>query len=147
MKVILKQRIEKIGDAWDMVNVKDGFARNFLFPQDLAFEATKKNLNLRQELMASLSASAQKEKSSAQALAKKIADASFTLAAEANIDDKLYGSVDENEVAKLLASEGYTVEKKNILLNEPIKVLGVYEIPIKLHPEVSTKIKVWIVKK
>ena len=147
MKVILKQRVEKIGDAWDMVNVKDGYARNFLLPQGLALEATKGNLNIRQELMASRSASAQKEKSAAQDLAKKITHASFTLAVEANVDDKLYGSVDANEVAKLLESEGYAVEKKRILLDEPIKSLGVYDIPVKLHSEVSTKIKVWIVKK
>lgn len=147
MKVILKQKVEKIGDAWDTVNVKDGFARNFLFPRGLAFEANKENLKIKQELMASKSALEEKEKSRAQELAKTLASASFTLTCEANVDDKLYGSADALEIAKLLASEGYSVDKKNILLDEPIKSLGVYEIPIKLHSEVSAKIKVWVVKK
>lgn len=147
MKVILKQRIEKVGKAWDLVNVKDGFARNFLFPKDLALEATKSNLTLRQSRMALKEAELLKEKANAQDLAKKLQNASFTLPAEANVDDKLYGSVDREEIVKLLDEEGYAIEKKNILLDEPIKSLGVYEIAIHIHPEVSTKIKLWIVKK
>lgn len=147
MKVILKQRLENIGNAWDTVNVKDGFARNYLFPRGLAFEATKGNLKITQDLANSKAALQEKVKADTHVLAKKLQNASFTLACEANIDDKLYGSVDSLEVSKLLASEGYTIDKKNILLDEPIKSLGVYEIPLKLHPEIVSKIKVWVVKK
>src|SRR3989338_5517474 len=147
MKVILKQRVEHIGNAWDTVSVKDGFARNYLFPLVLAFEATKGNLKITQDLANSKAAVQEKEKTDAQGLAKKLQNASFTLSCEANVDDKLYGSVDSLEVSKLLVSEGYTIDKKNVLLDEPIKSLGVYEIPLKLHPEVVSKIKVWVVKK
>ena len=147
MKVILKQRVEHIGNAWDTVNVKDGYARNYLFPLGLAFEATKGNLKITRDLANSKAALHEKEKADAQGLAEKLQNASFTLSCEANADDKLYGSVDSLEVSKLLTSEGYSIDKKNILLDEPIKSLGVYEIPLKLHPEVVSKIKVWVVKK
>lgn len=147
MKVILKEKVEKLGGPWDTVNVKDGFARNFLFPRGLALEANKGNLRLIEEAKRSRSALEEKEKLQAQELAKKIQNASFTLSLEAHVDDRLYGSVDAQELAQFLASEGYPIDKKNILLDEPIKALGVYHIDIKLHPEVTTKIKVWIVKK
>ena len=80
-------------------------------------------------------------------LAKKLQNASFTLAMEATPEDKLYGSVDAEELVKFLKSEGYALDKKNILLDEPIRSLGVYNIEIRLHPELTAKIKVWIVKK
>ena len=147
MKIILKQRVEKLGQAWDVVKVKDGFARNYLFPRGLALEATKGNLKVKESQQASKADRIEKEKSKAEALAQKLEMQSFTLASEATADDKLYGSVDALELAKFLSSEGYEIDRKNILLDEPIKSLGVYNVDIKLHPEVITKIKVWIVKK
>lgn len=147
MKIILKQRVEKVGGAWDVVNVKDGFARNFLFPRNLAMEANRGNLKIRETLQASRVALLEKERAEAEGLAGKLQEASFTLAREANTDDKLYGSVDAQELAKLLQDEGYTVDKKDILLDEPLKSLGVYNVSVRLHPEVLAKIKVWIVKK
>ena len=147
MKVILKQKVEKLGDAWDAVNVKDGYARNFLFPGGLALEATKANFKIKEDFKTSKLASQGKEKLRADELAKKLEQASFTLSMEATAEDKLYGSVDAEELAKFLESEGYTVDKKNVLLEEPIKSLGVYTVDLKLHPEVSAKIKLWIVKK
>ena len=147
MKVILKQKVEKLGDAWDALNVKDGYARNFLFPRGLALEATKANFKIKEDFKTSKLASQGKEKLQAEVLAKKLEQASFTLSMEATAEDKLYGSVDAEELAKFLESEGYTVDKKNVLLEEPIKSLGVYTVDLKLHPEVSAKIKLWIVKK
>ena len=147
MKVLLKQRVEKLGEIWDMVNVKDGFARNFLFPRGLALEATKANLKVREDFLASRSALAGKERHRAEELAKKLQGASFTLALEANADDRLYGSIDADGLAKLLESEGYAIEKKNVLLDEPIRSLGVYSVDVKVHPEIVTKIKIWVVKK
>lgn len=147
MKVILKERVEKLGEPWTIVNVKDGFARNFLFPRHLAIEATKGNLKAIEEVKRSGLALKEKEKQRAQELAKKLENASFTLALEANVDDRLYGSVDAQVVAEFLSGEGYPMDKKDILLDEPIKSLGVYHIDIQLHPEVTAKIKMWIVKK
>lgn len=148
MKVILKQKVEKLGEAWDMVSVKDGFARNFLFPGGLALEATKINLKARENFKASKAALVGKEIQQAEELAKKLQNASFTLALEAGANDRLYGSVDADELAKFLESEGYgPLEKKNVLLEEPIRSLGVYNVDLKVHPQVVTKIKIWIVKK
>lgn len=148
MKIILRQKVEKLGNAWDTVDVKDGYARNFLFPRGLALEATKESLKIREDFRASKAALQEKDKFQAQELAKKLQNASFTLAMEATAEDRLYGSADAEELAKFLKSEGYdALEKKNILLDEPIRSLGVYNIEIRLHPEVTTKIKVWIVKK
>ncbi len=147
MKIILKERVGKLGEPYDTVNVKDGFARNFLFPKGLAMEATKGNLIRIEEIKRSGRAVLEKEKAAALELAKKLENASFTLTFEANVDDKLYGSVDAAGLAVFLSGEGYPIDKKNILLPEPIKSLGVYQVDVKLHPDVTAKIKVWIVKK
>ena len=147
MKVILKQDVEKLGKAWDVVNIKDGYARNFLFPRGLILAVTKENLKLKEKLEASKVILEEKNKKEAQDLAKKLLAESFTLTREATAEDKLYGSIDVQEFEKLLKGEGYDVDKKNILLAEPIKSLGAYSVDLKLHPEVTAKIKVWIVRK
>ena len=147
MKVILKQDVEKLGKAWDVVNIKDGYARNFLFPRGLILAVTKENLKLKEKLEASKAVLEEKNKKEAQGLAKKLLTESFTLTREATAEDKLYGSIDAQELEKLLKSEGYDIDKKNILLTEPIKSLGAYTVDLKLHPEVTVTIKVWVVKK
>lgn len=148
MKVILKQRVDKIGQTGEVVNVKDGFARNFLLPNGLALEANKANMNAVSALKASMAALEEKQKQEFQELANKLGKASFTLSAEANEEDKLYGSVDSLTIARLLKDEGYEVDKNNIIIMaEAIKSLGAYEVELKLHPQVTAKIKVWIVKK
>ncbi|MDO8747646.1 MAG: 50S ribosomal protein L9 [Candidatus Omnitrophota bacterium] len=147
MKVILKQDVEKLGKAWDVVNIKDGYARNFLFPRGLILAVTKENLKLKEKLEASKAVLEEKNKKEAQGLAKKLLTESFTLTREATAEDKLYGSIDAQELEKLLKSEGYDIDKKNILLAEPIKSLGAYTVDLKLHPEVTAAIKVWIVRK
>ena len=147
MKVILKQRVDKLGQTGDLVSVKDGFARNFLLPHGLALEANKANMNAVNAIKAANSALEEKLKQEFQELAKKLGKASWTLSVEATDEDKLYGSVDSLTIARLLKDEGYEVDKNNIILAEPIKSLGAYEVELKLHPQVSAKIKVWIVKK
>ena len=147
MKVILKQDVEKLGKAWDVVNIKDGYARNFLFPRGLILAVTKENLKLKEKLEASKAVLEEKNKKEAQALAKKLLTESFTLTREATAEDKLYGTIDAQEIEKLLKSEDYDIDKKNILLTEPIKSLGAHTVDLKLHPEVIAKIKVWVVRK
>ncbi len=147
MKVILKQRVDKLGQTGDLVSVKDGFARNFLLPHGLALEANKANMNAISALKASMAALEEKRRQEVQELAGKLEKASWTLSAEANEEDKLYGSVDSQAIARLLKDEGYEVDKSNVILAEPIKALGAYEVELNLHPQVRSKIKVWVVKK
>ena len=117
------------------------------FPRGLILAVTKENLKLKEKLEASKAVLEEKNKKEAQDLAKKLLAESFTLTREATAEDKLYGSIDVQELEKLLKGEGYDVDKKNILLAEPIKSLGAYSVDLKLHPEVTAKIKVWVVRK
>lgn len=147
MKVILQQNVSKLGQIGDVVKVKDGFARNFLFPKKIAVEASAANVKIVQAQKQSKMAVLEKEKNEAQEFAKKLENISFTLAVEANAEDKLYGGVGAYELAGFLESEGYNIDKKNILLDEPIKALGIYQVDVRLYPDVVTKIKIWIVRK
>lgn len=147
MKIILKQRIANLGGAGDIVSVKDGYARNFLFPQMLALEATRSNLKAAEAIKVSSEALQEKKKQAAMELAKRLQADSFTLNCQATEDDKLYGSIDGLEISRLLKEQGYDIDKSDISLAEPIKALGVYNADIKLHPQVNAAIKVWIVKK
>ncbi|MDD5006200.1 MAG: 50S ribosomal protein L9 [Candidatus Omnitrophica bacterium] len=146
MKVILRKDIEKLGKRGDIISIKDGFARNFLLPNGFALAATKDNVVKIEQEKKKIEQDKKTEKGKAQELAEKLKNFSCTIAAEAN-DDNLYGSVTALEIAKALEEENIPVNKSDILLEQPIKKLGIYEVETKLHPEVSTKIKIWIVKK
>lgn len=147
MEVILLKDVEKIGKQGTVVKVKDGFARNFLVPNSLAVEATTHNLKKIQQDQEKKKVFLEKQKKELEVLAQKISKLSFTIKCEVHAEEELYGSVGAQEIVRVLKDEGIDVEKENILLNEPIKKLGIYDIPIKLHPEVSSKVKVWVVKK
>ncbi len=147
MEVILKQDIASVGKANTIVKVKDGFARNFLIPNGLALPLTTANLKRMEAQKQTKSLQAEKAKKEAETLKEKLANFSLTIPALAQDDDKLYGSISAHDLAAALKEEGFQIDKNLIILDEPIKSLGIYEIPLKLHPEVSTKIKVWIVKK
>lgn len=146
MKIVLRKNVESIGKSGDIVSVKDGFARNFLLPKGLAFVATKDNVGRVEEEKKKLEKNKEIEKNRAQALANKLQGFSCTITSEAQ-DETLYGSVTAADIAQALDIEQVKVDKQDILLNEPIKKLGIYEIEVKLHPEVKTKIKVWVVGK
>ncbi len=147
MKVILRENVEKLGRIGDIVNPKDGFARNFLIPQGLAVEATKANIKANEFSKKSKEILSEKENALARELAKKLQDASFTMSVEANSEDKLYGAITGDDIAALLQPEGYKIDKKNIILDEPIKALGIYQAEIKFNSDVSAKIKLWVVRK
>lgn len=147
MEVILKKDVEKIGKAGTVVKVKEGFARNFLFPHNLAVPATGEALK-KLELEAGLrSAQNAKAKEEAIGLQQRLSALSLTISALTQEDEKLYGSINVNDISSALKEEGFAVDKNLIDLPEPIKSLGIYEIPIKLHPEVIAKLKLWVVKK
>ncbi|MDO8603330.1 MAG: 50S ribosomal protein L9 [Candidatus Omnitrophota bacterium] len=147
MKVILIEDVKSIGSMGDVVDIKEGFARNFLFPKKLARAAVGSNLKIIEDIKRKKVIAALKEKKEAELLKSKISDISLTITVEAGDDDKLFGSVTSQDVANAFEQEGLLIDKKKIILEEHIKKLGVYQIPVKLHPEVSGEVKVWVVKK
>lgn len=146
IKVILRQDINNVGKNGDIISVKDGFARNFLLPNKLALVATEENIEKIEQEKKKLEQIKKIEKQKIQELAERLKGFSCTVAVEAQ-GDNLYGSITSAEIAQALIDEQITVDKKDIILEQPIKKLGIYEVEIKLHSEVSTKIKVWAVKK
>ncbi|MBU0634802.1 MAG: 50S ribosomal protein L9 [Candidatus Omnitrophica bacterium] len=146
MKVILKEDINNIGKSGDIIEVAAGYARNFLIPQGKVLEANKGNMKVFEEYKQTQEKSRQKEKQQAQELAKRIEHVSCTIVMQAQ-EEQLYGAVTNADIAKSLSQEGIDIDKKNILLEEPIKNLGVYQVDVKLHPEIKAQVKVWVVKK
>ncbi len=147
MEVILKQDIDKIGKTGTVVKVKDGFARNFLIPNGLAIPLNPANLKKLEQEKQRKVAQIEKTKKECEKIKERITNLSLTIPALAQEEDRLYGGISAQEIASVLKEEGFDIDKNCIILDEPIKSLGIYEIPIQLHPEVSAKIKVWIVKK
>jgi len=147
MEVILKQDIVSLGKTNTIVNVKDGFARNFLIPNNLVVPLNAVNLKKMEAEKQRKSLQAEKVKKEAEALKERLTNFSLTIPVLVQEDERLYGSIAAWDLVQALKEEGLEIDKNWILLEEPLKSLGIYEVPLKLHPEVSTKIKVWIVKK
>jgi large subunit ribosomal protein L9 len=147
MEVILNKDVEKIGRAGAVVQVKEGFARNFLFPHNLAKPATAGSLKkLEQEKLAQ-SAQSAKIKEESESIKQRLNALALTIPALTQGEEKLYGSINAQEIAEALAAEGFAINKNTIELAEPIKSLGIYEVPVKLHPDVMATVKLWVVKK
>jgi len=147
MKIILKENVEKLGDKNEIVDVKDGYARNYLFPKNWALKATKSNVNVIEELDR---VKEKKEKSvirTAQKLADKLKNISITVSTEAGEDEKIFGSVTTQQIAELLDEKGFKIDKHQIIIETPIKNLGVFNISIKIHKEITAEVKLWVVKK
>ena len=147
MEVILSQDVEKIGKAGSIVKVKDGFGRNFLIPNNLAVSVTPENLKKLEQEKAKKNQHLEKIKKEAEELKSRLANFSLTLTALTKEEDKLYGSITAQDISQALKDEGFEIDKSCIEMDEPLKALGIFEIPVKLHSEVETKIKVWVVKK
>jgi large subunit ribosomal protein L9 len=147
MEVILTQDVEGIGKSGVVVKVKDGFARNFLLLQNKAVPVTAGNMKNLQEDKARRLQKEEKTKKAAEELKAKIAALALTIAVLTQEKDKLYANITAVEVQKALSDEGIEIDKKAILMEEPIKALGIYQVPLKLHPDVTGEVKVWIVKK
>lgn len=146
MDVILLKNMDKLGEIGEVVSVARGYARNYLIPQGfaaLASEGEKRALveNLRQERLRD-----RKHKRDAESLAAQFQELSCTITVQAGEDDKLFGSVADRDIAAALAEQQVTVDHRQIELAEPIKQLGVYSVPVRLHPEVEVIAKVWVVK-
>lgn len=146
MKLLLQRNVDKLGTIGDIVKVADGYGRNYLLPYGLAVELTKDNLNRFESVKRKLIALEQETKEKFQLLAKELEKASCTIIANSSEEGHLYGSVAARDIARQLSSDGLEVDPKCILLDEPIKELGIYKVRIRLHPEVECEAKVWVVK-
>ena len=146
MKVILKQDHHGLGKLGEIVEVKSGYARNFLLPQSIASLATPQSMRIFEQEKKKAELQQLKEKQEAEDLAKKLESVSITATVNVGEDDKVFGSVTAQNISELLEAKGYEFDKRKILLEEPLKALGVYEVGIKLHTSVDAKVKVWVVK-
>ncbi|MCG3120394.1 MAG: 50S ribosomal protein L9 [bacterium] len=146
MKVILRQDFETLGEAGKILTVKDGYARNFLIPRGIAYEASDRAMRMFAQDKLRLEARQNREKKLAEALKAKLDGVSVTAAVAVGEEDRVFGSVTTQDIADMLTAKGFEIDKRKILLDEPLKALGFYEVPVKLHSEVQAVIKVWVVK-
>jgi large subunit ribosomal protein L9 len=146
MKVILKEHIEGVGHLGDVMEVSDGFARNFLLPRKKALEASPRNVKEFEHATRLLAEKARKEKVELEAHARKISAVSLTITMKAGKDGKLFGSVTSKDIEEGLAEKGVTIDRKKIQLTQPIKALGTVTVPIKLHRDVTATVSVEVVK-
>ncbi|PKM92777.1 MAG: 50S ribosomal protein L9 [Elusimicrobia bacterium HGW-Elusimicrobia-4] len=147
MKVILKQEIKGLGKIGDIKSVKDGYARNFLYPQGLVLEANDRNLKIIEKEKIKVAEIKIKELAEINEFAKKLSSASITIPVECGEENKIFGSVGPADISAALKTEGFDIDKKSIVLDNPLKELGAFDVAVKIHPEVTAKIKVWLVKK
>lgn len=142
MQIILLERVEKLGQMGDKVNVKPGFARNFLLPQGKALRATPDNIKRFETERAQLEAQNLERRKEAEAVAAKMAELSVIIIRAASEAGHLYGSVNARDIADAVTAAGFTVTRGQIVLDKPIKTLGIFDLRIRLHPEVSEVVKV-----
>ena len=147
MELILCQDVTNVGRCGQVVKVKPGFARNFLLPRKLACVASPANLKRIEQQQAHQRAEYEKTKQEALALSEKLNKVSCTVVVEVNDRDNLYGTVTEADVSKALEVEGFSIDKKMIFFSQPIDALGIFDVNIKVHPEVTAKIRLWVAKK
>ncbi|GFO55778.1 50S ribosomal protein L9 [Geomonas sp. Red276] len=146
MKVILKENVENLGHIGDIVKVAPGYARNYLLPKGFAIEATEKNAKALEHAKRQLEYKKNRVLEAAKQLAAKIEGLSLSIAHQAGADDKLFGAVTNMELAEQLKVQGLEIDRKKIVLDEPIKHLGDFTAQVKIHPEVVATLKISITK-
>jgi len=146
MKIILRQDYESLGATGDVVEVKPGYARNYLIPKNIAMPLSKSNLKIFEEERKQVEMQHLREQYSAEALAAKLEKVSVTATVTVGEDDRIFGTVTNQNISDLLKDKGFDIDKKNITIDEPVKALGIYPVTVRLHPNVDTKIKLWVVK-
>ena len=147
MKIILKEDLKKLGKCGEVVEVKDGFARNYLIPSNLAIPATKGHLKAIEQVIRQKSMRDNKNLRKDQRLKADIEKTSVTAEVAVGDEDKVFGSVTSQQIADLIKEKGFVIDRHQIDLKEPLKALGVYTIPIKVSSEVQANLKLWVVKK
>ena len=146
MEVILRQAVENLGKPGDVVKVSNGYARNFLLPRGVAFEATPGNLKRIAQEKSRLEAAENERRNTAQGLAERLEAVSLTFSARVGEEGKLFGSVTAADIVQQLETQGFQIEKRQIDLHEPLRTLGVFRVPVRLHADVKPEIKVWVIK-
>lgn len=146
MKVILRENFESLGQIGDVVDVKDGFARNFLLPRKIAYAAITGNIRSLEEEKKNLAKKKEQEIRAAETLASELEKVSVTIPVQVGEEDKIFGSVTSQMISDALKEKSYDIDKRKIEIDEAIKSLGIYSITIKLHASVNAKIKVWVVR-
>lgn len=146
MQIILQEDVEKLGNRGQVVEVAEGYARNYLLPRKLALEASAGNMKRLERMRATFAKKEATEKEAAQKLAELLAGVSLSLTRKAGENDQLFGSVTTADLSAALEAQGYNIDKKKITLTEPIKLVGEYQIPIKLHREIVANVKLTVTK-
>lgn len=146
MQIILQEDVEKLGTRGQLVDVAEGYARNYLLPRKLGLEANAGNMKRLEKMRAAFAKKEAAEKEAAFTLAGLLANVSVELSRKAGESDQLFGSVTSADIAEALAAKGFTIDKRKIVLADPIKTVGEYDVPVKLHREVSATIKVTVRK-
>ena len=147
MQIILMDNVVKLGKVGDVVKVKAGYARNYLLPRELGVPATPSNMKRIEKEKAKRLALYEVNKKEAQAQADVLSKVSLTVAVEVNDQEKLYGDISESEILKSFENEGKTIEKKSLVIEKAINDLGIFEVGVRLHPEVVAKVRLWVTKK
>ncbi len=146
MRIILLQDHEGLGSAGDQQDVKDGYARNYLIPKGVALKADKNSLKRFQEMARLKEIRKDRALKKSKELAEKLRSLSLTVPVQVGEEDRVFGAVTSLEIAQQLKDKGYEIDKRQIMLEEPIKSLGIFKIPIKLHSEITTSVKLWVIK-
>ena len=146
MQIILQEDVEKLGNRGELVEVAEGYARNFLLPRKLALEATSGNMKRLEKMRAAFAKKEATEKESATTLAGLLASVSLEFTRKSGENDQLFGSVTSGDIAEALEAKGYNIDKRKIVLGDPIKLVGEYEVPAKLYRDVTASIKIVVRK-
>lgn len=146
MKVILRQDFETLGNIGDIVDVKDGYARNYLIPRNIAFQATAGSMQRLEEEKKQVQKRSEKQKKESENVAAELAKLSITIKMKVGEDEKLFGSVTSQMIAEAVVDKGMKIDKKQIELEDSIKSLGIYDVPVKLPAGVTGTVKVWVVR-
>jgi large subunit ribosomal protein L9 len=147
MKVILQENVEGVGNLGDLLDVKDGFARNYLLPRRKALEANPRNVKAFEHVKRTMAQKADKEKLEIESLGKKVSAVTLTIPAKVGKDDKLFGSITVKDIADGLAEHGFSIDRRKIQLAQPIKELGSHSVAVKLHRDVTVNVSVMVVNK
>lgn len=146
MKVILRKNYENLGKIGDIVEVKAGFARNFLIPRSIAYTATAGNIKAFEQEKIQIEKREEKELHAAQKIAAELDNVSISIPVKVGEEDKIFGTVTTQMIADALKEKGFELDKRKIEITEPIKALGIYTVNVKLHPSVTTNVKTWVVR-
>jgi len=146
MQIILQEDVEKLGNRGEVVEVAEGYARNFLLPRKLALAATPGNMKRLERMRVTFAKREATEKADAQKLAELLNGVALTLARKAGDSDQLFGSVTTGDISEALAAQGFTIDRRKIQLAEPIKLIGDYQVPVKLHRDIVASVKLSVTR-